>query len=520
SIKKIKNTYQNGQIKSIADDATSTIIWSVTAVNARGQITGANLGSAIQQVNTYDQYGFPTELKSQKTTGGAIIAQFTSSFNAQRGTLNNRTNSLFSWNETFTYDNLDRLTAFNDPDGNNSQTYDTKGRITVNSQVGTYVYTGSSYRQTELNVITAAQPHYYDRPLQQISYNAFKSPVEIIEQGHERISFQYNASMGRAHMYYGGDETDKMQRRYRKHYSSDGSMEITHDTQTGKTIFITYIGGDAYSAPAIWREEHTASAATEALYYLHRDYLGSILAITDVSGTVKEKRHFDAWGNIVKLTNGSGTALDYFVILDRGYTGHEHLIGVGLIHMNGRLYDPMLHRFLSPDNYVQDAFNTQNFNRYAYALNNPLMYVDPDGEFIVAALIGAAIGVITNGINNVVHDRAFFKGAGKAALFGAIGGAASFGIGTLATNIASSAGSLARSAFQAGAHSLLGGTLSAMDGGNFWSGALAGGISSAIASGVGAFGIKSNTWKSIAGIGGGSVSGGIGSVIADRKSVV
>src|SRR5690606_8297187 len=129
-------------------------------------------------------------------------------------------------------------------------------------------------------------------------------------------------------------------------------------------------------------------------------------------------------------------------------------------------------------------------------------------------LIGAAIGVITNGINNVVHDRAFFKGAGKAALFGAIGGAASFGIGTLATNIASSAGSLARSAFQAGAHSLLGGTLSAMDGGNFWSGALAGGISSAIASGVGAFGIKSNTWKSIAGIGGGSVSGGIGSVIA------
>src|SRR5690606_41443791 len=90
SIKKINNTYQNGQIKCIAGDATITIIWSVTVVSARVQITEANLGSAIHQVNTYYQYGFPTELKSRKTTGGAIIAQFTSSFNAQRGTLNNR----------------------------------------------------------------------------------------------------------------------------------------------------------------------------------------------------------------------------------------------------------------------------------------------------------------------------------------------------------------------------------------------------------------------------------------------
>ncbi|EKY18908.1 hypothetical protein HMPREF9073_01022, partial [Capnocytophaga sp. oral taxon 326 str. F0382] len=40
------------------------------------------------------------------------------------------------------------------------------------------------------------------------------------------------------------------------------------------------------------------------------------------------------------------------MLLDRGYTGHEHLQTVGLIHMNGRLYDPALHRFLQPDNFV------------------------------------------------------------------------------------------------------------------------------------------------------------------------
>ena len=68
-------------------------------------------------------------------------------------------------------------------------------------------------------------------------------------------------------------------------------------------------------------------------------------------------------------------------MLDRGYTGHEHLLSVGLINMNARLYDPALHRFLQPDNFVQDPFNTQNFNRYGYVLNNPLLYIDPTGEY-------------------------------------------------------------------------------------------------------------------------------------------
>ena len=90
--------------------------------------------------------------------------------------------------------------------------------------------------------------------------------------------------------------------------------------------------------------------------------------------------------------------LQGLTLLDRGYTGHEHLQTVGLIHMNGRLYDPALHRFLQPDNYVQDPFNTQNFNRYGYCLNNPLVYVDENGEFIITVLIvGAIIGAYIGG---------------------------------------------------------------------------------------------------------------------------
>ena len=59
------------------------------------------------------------------------------------------------------------------------------------------------------------------------------------------------------------------------------------------------------------------------------------------------------------------------MMLDRGYTSHEHLAEVGLIQMNGRLYDPVLHTFMMPDNFVQQPENTQNYNRYAYVLNNP-----------------------------------------------------------------------------------------------------------------------------------------------------
>ena len=69
----------------------------------------------------------------------------------------------------------------------------------------------------------------------------------------------------------------------------------------------------------------------------------------------------------------------------RGYTGHEHLPEYGLIHMNARLYDPQAGRFLSPDPYVQDPADTQGYNRYAYALNNPLRYIDPSGELVYSS---------------------------------------------------------------------------------------------------------------------------------------
>ena len=114
------------------------------------------------------------------------------------------------------------------------------------------------------------------------------------------------------------------------------------------------------------------------------DYLGSILAITNSYGNLVEQRQFGAWGTVDYFSKGlqASEFTHANTLLPRGYTGHEHFFGVALIHMNGRMYDSNLGRFLSPDNYVQEPFNTQNFNRYSYTWNNPLLYVDPNGLWL------------------------------------------------------------------------------------------------------------------------------------------
>ncbi len=378
SQKKIVNTYQNGGLKQINSYGDNKLLWKVNAVNARGQITDANYGN-VKSINNYNNYGYLSSIKVNKTANNANLMTLNYDFDVRRGLLNSRTNSMFSWSETFGYDDLDRLVTFNDNDGNKHHEYDAFGRITENSSVGSYHYAGVSFQLADVDLNTQGDLFYQNNQLQQVSYNAFKSPHEILQEDKDRIGFQYNAFLQRSHRFYGGFEDNLLQRNKRKHYSFDGSMEITHDAATNKTSLITFIGGDAYSAPAIWKSEQGGTNRNE-FYFLHRDHMSSILMVSNQEGNIAEKRHFDAWGNIVKLTDGNGNALEDFKVIDRGYTGHEHLTSVGIVHMNGRLYDPNLKRFLSPDNYIQDMTNTQNFNRYGYVLNNPLMYWDPSGE--------------------------------------------------------------------------------------------------------------------------------------------
>ena len=164
------------------------------------------------------------------------------------------------------------------------------------------------------------------------------------------------------------------------------------------------------------------------LHYIYRDYQGSVTDITDASGTVVHRMRYSPWGKLLH-TDGTpytrseelSTDYDRLLLLGRGYTGHEYLPWFGLVNMNARLYDPAIGRFLSPDPYVQMPDYTQSFNRYAYCLNNPLIYTDPDGEFwhlIIGAVIGGVINWATHGFQFNAKGLGYF---GVGALAGTLG---------------------------------------------------------------------------------------------------
>jgi RHS repeat-associated protein len=105
------------------------------------------------------------------------------------------------------------------------------------------------------------------------------------------------------------------------------------------------------------------------------------MKVVNAAGSAIEEHSYDAWGNHRDPVNWN--LVDFVSPLGiRGFTGHEYLPHFQLINMGGRCYDPVIGRFLSPDNLIQDMFNAQNFNKMSYALNNPLKFIDPTGDKI------------------------------------------------------------------------------------------------------------------------------------------
>jgi hypothetical protein len=144
---------------------------------------------------------------------------------------------------------------------------------------------------------------------------------------------------------------------------------------------------------------------------------------------------------------------------------------------------------------------------YCAMNNNPVLNADPEGDlpFLAIVAIGAATGVFSNGLSNVSNGQDFFNGAGKAALWGGIGAAASFGVGA----VFGATGSFGHELLRARVHGLTQGGISAAQGGNFWQGTLSGSIGSGISSGIDALGGTAGHQ-----ILGGGLGGGIGSAIS------
>jgi len=170
---------------------------------------------------------------------------------------------------------------------------------------------------------------------------------------------------------------------YHKYYLSD--YEYVEEAD-GDYKEISYIQTPTGIVASVINEKKNGVVEDEKLYYIHADYLGSVEALTDKDGNLEARFSYGTWGNLRDPDNWdeeiSFLNKKDFLILERGYTGHEHLREYDLINMNGRIYDQLLGQFIQPDNNISQPESSQGYNRYSYVLNNPLKHLEtPRSEF-------------------------------------------------------------------------------------------------------------------------------------------
>ena len=203
-----------------------------------------------------------------------------------------------------------------------------------------------------------------------VHYTSYSRAYEI-DAGGALTRFRYGVDGSR---YLREDGTK------RTYYLGNVELVIEHGVRTMKRT----VGG-------VMQQTIVGQAITT--HYLFHDHQGSVVAITDAAGVKQKDLDYAAFGTRRDPANpsGSGTGSP---VTTRGYTGHEHVDAGGLIHMNARLFDPVLGRFLQPDPMVQDTSGANGWNAYSYVLNNPLRYTDPTGMLGVEERRWAATALI------------------------------------------------------------------------------------------------------------------------------
>nr|MBP7909316.1 VCBS repeat-containing protein [Pseudomonadales bacterium] len=360
-----------------------TLYYQVAAQDARGRLLQDWQGD--DSLNDYTYAPNSSRLTEQQSAIGATNLQHFSYAHDPIGNIASRSDVRQSLSESFIYDGLDRLTqaqvGTNAPTG---MSYDLLGNLLSKSDLGSYTYGQNGaglHAVTAIDTGSQTLTYTYDangnmtggagRMLGWTTYNQLSQ----VSKGGVTYAFQSG--------------TDRQ--RYKKVRTS-GTTQTTHYvgdvfekiTENGLTTYRHYVkvGGKAVAIVA------DQTLGVDVTKYLHRDHLGSITTITDSSGAVLERLSYDSYGKRRSATTWQAASITAAEI--RGYTGHEHLDDVGLIHMNGRVYDPSLGRMLSPDPVTQSPEYAQNYNRYAYVMNNPMRFTDPNGYncFEVSLLCG------------------------------------------------------------------------------------------------------------------------------------
>ena len=359
---KISNLYNNfGFLKEVQVASSQQTIWKANSVNILGLPENYQFGNNITTIRTYDMYGNPTGIKT--TQSGNTIQNLKYEVEPFTGNLIMRKDEQLGLTETFQYDNLNRLvldSIANRP--GQHITYNNYGNILTKTGTGEYTYDVS-----KPHAVSTILGNDGSIPGTQcnITYNSTNKISSIIDSLNS-VLFYYNVADMRnkvVSVINGISST--------KFYSLGLYEEVVIGTKVRKLHYI--YAGDGLAAI------YVMNSASDTMYYIHKDHLGSFDAITNNRNNAVERLSFDAWGRRRNATDWTYNNVPATFLFDRGFTGHEHMDAFGLINANGRIYDPCMGRFLSPDIVVQSPDFTQDYNRYSYAINNPLKYSDPSG---------------------------------------------------------------------------------------------------------------------------------------------
>ncbi len=251
------------------------------------------------------------------------------------------------------------------------------GNLTGKSDVGTYIYPAAGqpfpHAVSSISGSVINTTFSYDANGNMtggngltVTYASFNKPASIT-RGSAMIVFLHDPEHQRFKQISSAGETL---------YLAESGVMAEKLTGSGGVIQWTnylVVGGDTVGM----RVER--SDATIYTRYFHKDHLGSIATITDETGAVTERLSYDAWGKR-RFPNGQDDPTGSIASqTTRGFTGHEELADVGLVHMNGRVYDPLIGRFGTPDPTTENPFSTQGWNRYSYVGNSPVNFADPSG---------------------------------------------------------------------------------------------------------------------------------------------
>jgi len=385
---KVKYSYQYGLPKSVAEftgDVAGTVFWQANAMNAQRRLIDRQLGNGMQTISVYDPIS--GWLDSRSTDVGADTPQQLEYTWFKNSNLKSRKDMNQNITETFFYDALDRL-DYSQLNGitNMDLAYDALGNISSKTGVGSY-----TYHATKKHAVTAAGSNTYTydadgnmatRNGANVSWYSYNMPQTINGSGSNYATFYYAAD----------------RQRFKQEHRSWSDSSSVRTTRYAGPLFERAVEVEDGVTQTLWRHYIIAGnerVATHLKYtepgysyewtsYFTQDHLGSIDGIYPDDEPTGSSYSYDAFGKrrgTAWTGNPTADELDYMWAdnSNRGFTDHEHLDNLGLIHMNGRVFDPAIGRFLSADPIVQSPLNGQSLNRYSYAMNSPLSFTDPSG---------------------------------------------------------------------------------------------------------------------------------------------